>query len=78
MIPSAEKDVIDIEIETYPSSEDSETPRLSYKKFYGIPVQRNRMTICRGVLFDNNKPDGQLKISVVINYTWGEDIEYNL
>ncbi len=78
MIPSSESDVIDVEILTYQRDENGPKANLTKKKFYEIPVQRNRTTICKGVLFDNQSTEKPIIIKVNINYTWGDDIIIDL
>lgn len=70
MIPRVEQDTIDLEIKTY---QDEGVP-LCEKKINDVPVHRNRITICRGPLFDQDSSDQMIKISIVINDTWGDPI----
>ena len=76
MIPSEEKESLDLEGKTYYVSESGNIKTLSEKMILGLPVQRNRITICRGVLFDNKSGDQSMEFTVVINNTWGDDIEF--
>ena len=76
MIPSEEKESLDLEVKTYYVSESGNIKTLSEKMILGLPVQRNRITICRGVLFDNKSGDQSMEFTVVINNTWGDDIEF--
>lgn len=78
MIPSSDSDEIDLEIYTYHYDEMKGAQPLTKKTYHNIPVQRNRMTICKGILFDNKSTEQQLEISVVINYAWGDDIIIDL
>ena len=77
MIPSADEENIDLEIKTYNVDERGLPNSLTSKTIKGVPVQRNRITICKGVLFSEKSSDQSIEFTIVINDTWGPDIEFN-
>ena len=74
MIPRADEDMIDISMMAY----DSEIRGLGGCSIDELPVKRNRITICRGNLFDGGDNSASVFISVTIDDSWGENIEINI
>ena len=74
MIPRAEEDMIDISMMAY----DSEIRGLGGCSIDEVPVKRNRITICRGNLFDGGDNSASVFVSVTINDSWGENILINI
>lgn len=77
MIPRSESDAFDIDIKTYGWNNKNGVIPLFSKMVANVPVERNRITICRGNLFDNVSSDSSFKIDVIIDDTWGSNIEYD-
>jgi hypothetical protein len=76
MIPSAEKDSIDLAIRTYSVNEKGSATPLTEKKISRLPVQRNSVTVCKGNLFDNESSEMLVEIIVRIDDEWGPDIDF--
>ena len=74
MIPRAEEDMIDISMMAY----DSEIRGLGGCSIDEVPVKRNRITICRGNLFDGGDNSASVFVSVTINDSWGDNILINI
>lgn len=74
MIPRGEEDVIDISMMAY----DSEIRGLGGCSIDEVPVKRDRITICRGNLFDGGINSASVFISVTIDDSWGENIVINI
>jgi hypothetical protein len=73
MIPRDEEDMIDISMMAY----NSQIRGLGGCSIDEVPVKRNRITICRGNLFDGGNSSASVFISVSVNDSWGENTVIN-
>ena len=71
MIPRAERDTINLMVETY-----SPSGILAKKEIAKVPVHRNCATICRGNLFDNAVDTNNSTITITVDDTWGDTIQH--
>ena len=68
-IPRADSDKLTVMVSTY-STSGGRVELLTEREISDIPIQRNRITICRGSLF---KPTEQHQVSIDIDTTWDEE-----
>ena len=73
MIPRDDEDMIDISMMAY----NSQIRGLGGCSIDEVPVKRNRITICRGNLFDGGNSSASVFISVSVNDSWGENTVIN-
>jgi hypothetical protein len=78
MIPSSDRDSLDLKIEAYYIDDEGEINSLREKNISKIPVQRNRITICRGKLFDNKSSNQSVGFKIDVIDTWGSNILVDL
>ena len=68
-IPRADSDKLTVMVSTY-STSGGRVELLTEREISDIPIQRNRITVCRGSLF---KPTEQHQVSIDIDTTWDAD-----
>ena len=68
-IPRADSDKLTVMVSTY-STSGGRVELLTEREISDIPIQRNRITVCRGSLF---KPTEQHQVSIDIDTTWDEE-----
>jgi hypothetical protein len=68
-IPRADSDKLKVMVSTY-STAGGQVELLTEREISDIPIQRNRITICRGSLFN---PTEQHQISIDIDTTWDDE-----
>jgi hypothetical protein len=68
-IPRADSDKLTVMVSTY-STAGGRVELLTEREISDIPIQRNRITVCRGSLF---KPTEQHQVSIDIDTTWDEE-----
>ena len=72
-IPRADSDKLTVMVSTY-STSGGRVELLTEREISDIPIQRNRITVCRGSLF---KPTEQHQVSIDIDTTWdAETIDF--
>ncbi len=73
-IPHAELDTLEVQVSTF----DANATPITQKTISKVPVQRNRITICRGNLFDEQAESTRtVTFTLAVDDAWGEDLLMN-
>jgi len=71
-IPHAELDTLEVQVSTY----DANTTPITQKTISKVPVQRNRITICRGNLFDEQAEGTRaVTFTLAVDDAWGDNLQ---
>ena len=71
-IPRLDSDALDVTVSTYQG-----TDLLTETKINGVPIRRNSITTCRGVIFNGKVSKVQIVINP-IDDEWGAPIDYEI